>query len=219
MLEKLRSYFSNGGDTAVLALGPEPYRVDKPVRIAFDGGPIELVLGKHKLHLRPETGVASEAGSGNKDWILLDPARFYTEVSGFERLEPGAKLLVGRTNERLDKIFNFPKSVMKRHVTVANENGQVLLRPLDRETETYVSRVEDGGETDPSRSLKLRNLRQLREIFGGPIELLSPEEALATIEQAIEQEFTGRKSKFIPANTGAFRAGLAKGQQAAVVRS
>jgi 2-oxoglutarate ferredoxin oxidoreductase subunit gamma len=41
----------------------------------------------------------------------------------------------------------------------------------------------------------------------------------ATIEWAIEHEFPGEKAKFVPVNTGAFRAGLAIGQQAAVVRS
>jgi hypothetical protein len=184
--EKLRGYISNGGETAVLALGSQPYRVTKPVRIAFDGGPIELLLGKKKLHLRPEIGVAPEPGPGRKDWILLDPERFYTEVAGFERLKSGEKVLVGRANERLDKIFNFPKSVMKRHLTLANDNGQILVKPLDKETETYVSCVEEKGEVDRLKSLNLRNLKHLREIFGGPIELLPPEEALATIEQAIE---------------------------------
>ena len=186
MLRRLRNLLSRRDDTAVLALSTQPYRVEKPVRIAFDGKPIELVLGKHKLHLRPEIDVTSKAGAGSKAWIILDPQRFYTEVAGFERLEPGAKLLVGRANERLDRIFNFPKSVTKRHLTVANVNGQVVVKPLDSETETYVSRLEDSGENDPLTTLNLRNLRQLREIFGGPIELLSPAEALATIEQAIE---------------------------------
>jgi 2-oxoglutarate ferredoxin oxidoreductase subunit gamma len=41
----------------------------------------------------------------------------------------------------------------------------------------------------------------------------------AAVEWAIEQEFTGNKAKFVPVNTQAFRAGLAAGQQAAVVRS
>ncbi len=186
MLRKLRNYFSKGDETAVLALSSQPYRIEAPIRLDFDGGPIELRLGELKLHLRPETGVASKPGSGSKDFIMLDPKRFYSEVSGFERIGPGVKLLVGRANERLDKIFNFPKSVMKRHLTVANENGQVVIKPLDKETETYVSRVEDEGDIDPLTSLNVRNLRHLREIFGGPIELLSPAEALATIEQVIE---------------------------------
>ncbi|MDH3475303.1 MAG: metallophosphoesterase [Rhodospirillales bacterium] len=186
MLEKLRGYISNGDETAVLALGSQPYRVTEPVRIAFDGRPIELLLGKKKLHLRPEIGVVPEPGPGSKDWILLDPERFYTEVAGFERLESGKKILVGRANERLDRIFNFPKSVMKRHLTLVNDNGQILVKPLDKETEVYVSCVGDRGEIDRLKSLNLSNLKHLREIFGGPIELLSPDEALATLEQAIE---------------------------------
>jgi hypothetical protein len=186
MLEKLRGYISDGDKTAVLALGSQPHRVTKPVRIAFDGRPIELQIGKKKLHLRPEIGVVPEPEPGRKDWILLDPERFYTEVAGFERLKPGEKVLVGRANERLDRIFNFPKSVMKRHLTLANDNGRILVKPLNREAEVYVSCVGDGGEIDRLKSLNLRNLKHLREIFGGPIELLSPEEALATIERAIE---------------------------------
>jgi len=40
-----------------------------------------------------------------------------------------------------------------------------------------------------------------------------------TIEWALEHEFAGPKAKFIPVNMSAFQAGLAIGQQAAVVRS
>ena len=186
MLDKLRGFLTNDDDAAVLALGSQSCRVTKPVRLAFDGRPIELLLGKQKLHLRPEFGVAPEPGSDRKDWILVDPKRFYSEVAGFERLKPGQKILIGRANEQLDKIFNFPKSVMKRHLTLANKDGQIVLRPLDNETETYVSCVEDEGETDRLKDLNLKNLKKLRKIFGGPIELLSPDEALATIEQAVE---------------------------------
>jgi len=38
------------------------------------------------------------------------------------------------------------------------------------------------------------------------------------IEQAIEKEFSGNKAKFVPVNLAAFRAGLAEGKSAKVVR-
>jgi hypothetical protein len=186
MLEKLRDHISKRDETAVLALGSQPYRVVGPVRVAFDGRPIELQLGKQRLHLRPEIGITPEPRSEPKDWILIDPDRFFSEIAGFERLSPGQKILVGRENERLNSIFTFPKSVAKRHLTLANKNGQIVIKPLDRESETFVSRVEDRAEIDRSRNLSLKNLKHLRKVFGGPIELLSPEDALATIEQAIE---------------------------------
>jgi len=43
-----------------------------------------------------------------------------------------------------------------------------------------------------------------------------PKEA---VEWALEREFPGSKAKFLPANIAAFRAGLAEGQLAGVVRS
>lgn len=186
MLEKLRSHISKRGRPAVLDLDAQPFRVAKPVRIAFDGGPIELILGKQKLHLRPEIAITPAPRSGGKDWILVDPKRYYSEVAGFERVKPGDKILVGRANERLDAILNFPKSVMKRHLTLENDNGQIVIKPLDKETDTYVSRVRNKGEAGRFETLSLRNLKQLRKIYGGPIELLSPEEALDTIDRTIE---------------------------------
>lgn len=38
----------------------------------------------------------------------------------------------------------------------------------------------------------------------------------STVEREIEREFTGRKAKFVPANIGAFRAGLEAGRRARV---
>lgn len=183
MLERLRGKFLKRDELDVLALGLEPSRVDKPVRLSFDGRPIEILLGKKKLRLHPEIGVVPQSQSSSKNWILFDPEHFYSEVSGFERIRPGEKLLVGRANERLDKIFNFPMCVMKRHLTLVNKNGQIVIKPLDEETETYVSCIEEKTQIERINS---RNLKNLVKIFGGPIELLSPDEALITIDQAIE---------------------------------
>ena len=113
MLGKLRRYLWNHKDTPVLDPGLKPHRVEGPLCLVADGRPIELRLGKQRLHIRPEVGVAPGPGSGRKDLILVDPERYDTEVAGFERLKPGEKIMVGRDNIRLDKIFNFPKSSSK----------------------------------------------------------------------------------------------------------
>jgi 2-oxoglutarate ferredoxin oxidoreductase subunit gamma len=38
----------------------------------------------------------------------------------------------------------------------------------------------------------------------------------SAVEEQIEKEFTGSKARHVPANVGAFRAGLAEGRQARV---
>lgn len=186
MLEKLRDHISKRDEAEILVLGSDPHRVDKPVRIARDGKTIELRLGDYRLHLRPETGVAADSLTEGKDWILVDPARYDSEIAGFERLKPGQKIRVGRDNEHLQRIFNFPKSVGRRHLTLSNKDGQIVVKPKNREVETFVLGVEDEGGRDLSKALIRRNLSHLREIFGGPIELLSPDDALSAIEQTIE---------------------------------
>ena len=185
MLDKLRGYISNADQKAVLALGTKRYRLAKPARLAFDGRPIELQLGKKKLHLHLETGVSPDPASVRTDWILVDPERFYSGIAGFIRIKPGEKIIVGRGNEQLENMFGLPKSVAKRHLSMKNERGQILVKPLDRESETYLSCVEEKRQVDYFKDLKRGNLKTLRRIFGGPIEPLSPKQALATIEQAI----------------------------------
>jgi len=186
MLEQLRNQISKRDETPILGLESRPCRVTRPVRISRDDSPIELLIGKQKLHLRLETGISAEPQAGAGNWLLIDPEKFYSEVVGFERLDPGSKILIGRANEHLDKIFHFPKSVMKRHLTLANKKGQIVIKPLDGEAETYVSRIEDNLDVDRLRTRNLSNLKHVRKIFGGPIEMLPPEEALATIEQAVD---------------------------------
>lgn len=186
MLERLRGYISGGDEPATIELGTEPCRITEPVRIAFDGRPIELLLGKQRLELRPDFGIASEPAPDRQDWILVDPSCFYAQVAGFARLRLDEKILVGRDNPRLLQLFDFPKSVKKRHLSLANRQGQIVIKPLDKEAETYVSCAEEPGSVNPVKGNGTSNLMRLRTIFGGPIELLPPDQALATIEQALE---------------------------------
>jgi len=45
---------------------------------------------------------------------------------------------------------------------------------------------------------------------------MSPARVVDAVERAIENEFTGRKAKFVPLNQAAFRAGLAEGSKVRV---
>ena len=117
MLRMLRGLVS-GDDAAVrVALTPEQQRVTGH-RVAADGGPVELTLGKQVLRLYPETPTAAGAQAGPKDWIIVDPESFFSGVAGFARLGHGTKLVVGRDNEQLNKVFDFPTAVARRHLSL-----------------------------------------------------------------------------------------------------
>jgi hypothetical protein len=68
------------------------------------------------------------------------------------------------------------------------------MAPLDGEAYTAVSCVDDPDEVHRLSDRRLKGLKRLRRIFGGPIELLAEDEARATLEQVIQifQDEAGR---------------------------
>ncbi len=186
MLTVLRGLISGAEDAATMLPDSQPKRIERTVRIENNGRPIELKLGKQTLRLYPETGVTGVPKNGKTDWLIVDPDRPATAVSGFARLEYGKTALIGRGNDDYDSIFGFPKSVAKRHLTLENVNGRILVRPLDNENTVYVSAADGPDEVQQRNERRLKNLRRVRRIFGGPIELLPPEEALENLEAAIQ---------------------------------
>ena len=125
----------------------------------------------------------ADASADAKGWILVDPERYFSGIAGFARLGVGKALLVGRDNETLAKTFDFPKSVKRRHLALTNEDGFIVIRPLDSEGTTTVASVPEDEDADCLAARQVDNLRRLRTIFGGPIEMLGPDDAMAVVER------------------------------------
>jgi hypothetical protein len=186
MLKTLRDLIDLQGPAADALLTPEPTPISGAVRVLSWGKAIELILGKKRLRLYPEVPVNPSTDIPTKDWILVDPSRFFSDVAGFARIRNGETLMVGRGNELLDKIFEFPNSVMRRHLEVLNNDGEIILRPLDRESKALLCAVPESEGVDCISSRRIKNLQHLRAIFGGPIMLLEPKQALITLDQAYD---------------------------------
>jgi Calcineurin-like phosphoesterase len=183
MLNTFRDFIASDGKILKITPTPEGKLVTRPTRIASERKGIELTVGKQSLRLYPETPVTSRADAHTKDWILVDPDHYFSSVGGFVRLERGQTILIGRANPTVSAIFNFPKSVMRRHLVLANDDGEIIIKPLDGESTTYVSSVPESAGVDWLMARRMANLSHLRRIFGGPIELLEPHSAMTTIEQ------------------------------------
>lgn len=183
MLKTLRDLITGDNKILEATLAPDPKLVTGPIRILSGGRAIELVLGKQTLRLYPEGPISICAEIGGKDWILLDPDHFFAGAAGFARIECGQSVLVGRDNEHLREIFDLPKSVMRRHLALVNDDGEIIIKPLDNDKKTYISSVPEGADVDWFVARRVKNLRRLRAIFGGPIQLLPPDQAIDALEQ------------------------------------
>ena len=63
MLRLLRGLVSGDDAAVTIALTPEAQLVTGPIRIAADGGPMELTLGRHQIQAKdPSTGEVIHGG-------------------------------------------------------------------------------------------------------------------------------------------------------------
>ena len=174
----------------------DAYRlVGDSVRVPYEGLPMELLLGSEgkRLRLYPEypllrddkTAPESSGTENAPAFLLEDPEHAGTSIGGFLRLEPGDEVTLGRRYPEQQAMFNYPAAVEMRHLRLIHDGDGVVFE--DRSSDgTCISPALNEEKTD-----RLGCLRRIREIFGGPLEPLPAEEALALIEQVnrvMEQE-------------------------------
>ena len=182
MLDRVRDLFFQTDPKEVASLTGEPQLLVGKLRLAAEAGPIRLDMGGRSLWLRPERQLDG-SWRASKDWILAERHEEADAISGFLRIASGDKLRLGRGNEACQRLFNFPKAVARRQLEIANNGGYITLNRLDPLAETYVSRVESAEEIDGPASRRRACLKEMRRIFGGPIEILRPEEALMALRR------------------------------------
>ena len=169
---------------------PLQLRKDK-VRISCEDTPLELILGKkgQKLHLVAEEYIAAEGEAEQAPtptFILYDPERFFTEISGFLRLVKGDTLILGSEDGHQQAAFDYPKGVDRRHLMIVHDGEALLFKDLSGDSGTRISPLPEKSERPGTIELRMERLQEIRTIFGGPIEQLDPEAALDTLKQVNE---------------------------------
>jgi len=156
----------------------------KELRIPLGGYQDFLIeMGKQTLILSPAPDIAAGKDASVSDFILYDPKRYGHGVAHFQRLNPGSTLAIDRKIEYQQQMFSSPRDAFRRQFSVAHAGDSLIFRDPISELGTYISL---SGETQevPGHTLKRRaTLRRVVEIFGGPLQPLSPPEAIATLKQ------------------------------------
>jgi len=162
----------------------EGYKLqDASIKVPLEHFPIELKLGKRKLHLYPEQPIGDCESQDDLSFILFNPHQFFSEISGFLRLIKGDHLVLGREDELQQDIFDYPHSVSKRHISIVHDGDALLFKGLDKEAGTLLTPLTKKADLHRIHKRRMENLHEVRKIFGGPIELLSPEDALSDLLQ------------------------------------
>jgi len=167
----------------------QPFQLQKgKIRIPIECLPLQLTLGENgkTLHLQVEEYLAAEDKTGqtaNPVIILYDPERYFREICGFLRLSTKETLVLGREDEMQQAMFDYPKGVKRRHLQITHEGEALVLKDLSGDHGTRIAPPPEQPDNQDIREIRVERLREIRTIFGGPIEQLDRDSALATLRQ------------------------------------
>lgn len=150
------------------------------VRIKTTLLPIELALGPQRIRIQHDRSLA---GVGNGEVLLFDPEEYSERIGGFVRLVPGERVRIGKGDQEHAISLKLPDNILPRF-EIAHEGDRLALTDLHSPTGAVVSALSDPEEADRIGRDRRRALEALREIYGGPLRLLPPDEALANLRRA-----------------------------------
>jgi len=182
-LNRLKSVFGNSADCQEISL-TQSFHLQKEsakVPLASCVSGISLDCGGKTLSLIREQFVGEAHGGDGSAFLLLDPEKFNTGISGFIRVSAGDHLIVGREDEHQRAILGFPASVAARLFSIAHEGDALVFKDLTGNPGTNLAPIiEDKLNIAEER---IANLREIFRIFGGPVQLLPPDQALQDLNR------------------------------------
>ena len=185
LLKRLKGAFSDLEKCEEVDLQTAYKLGTKKVRVPLKHYPIQVNIGESDniLHLYPEVPLADPAPTDprSRHYILIDPARYFTDIAGFYRLDDGDKLILGKQTAHPDSFLRLPGEVSDRTLSISNEEGSLVFKAHDQAIQTCISPLIDKAACDRLQEWRLGKLRRLKTIFGGKIELLEPKPALKLI--------------------------------------
>jgi len=180
---RLKSAFSGSSQAKEISLTQRFSLCNESVRIPLTDCPMEISIGKKEqpLHLMFEQFIGEPAGSGGSSLLLLNPGSFQSEISGFIRITEGDHLILGQEDDHQQAVLDYPETVSKRHLSISHEGDSLVLKDLAGEPETTLAPLREDKLGIADR--RMANMREVLRIFGGPIQLLPPEEALEDLNR------------------------------------
>ena len=127
-----------------LSLTDKEQKLTGAGRIAHDGKTFEMFIGSQRLLFHPEIPLGINKHSIQKNWLINTELTCSTkQISAFARIRVGETVIIGRENQEYNSLFKFSKKVAKRHVSVTNRKGDLIITPLDTDRPVKIARYDN----------------------------------------------------------------------------
>ena len=166
-----------------LTLSTIPLALTHEGRIAHDGKGFELIVGDMHLRFQPEIALGVKKKAADKNWIINNELGCSSHtINGFIRIRVGETVIIGQANNELNELFHFNDSVAKRHLSVTNRRGDLILAPLAGERPTNIVRHDHLDYRQQLERTRYHALLEILRMYGHKIEPLPRTTALLTIK-------------------------------------
>ncbi len=145
--------------------------------------PFELQIGQGRLHVYPDQPLAMSHETAPSELILFDPDQYFSHISPFWRLKSGESLAFNRNAEPESHAYRSPGSAFQGYTVVSHGGRALTLQNTLSELQADVMRLPNAESENRVRAHRESALKRLEDIFGGAFEVLSRDEALATLRE------------------------------------
>ena len=164
----------------------EAYQLSgKKVRVQLKEYPLQIHLhpdGK-ELDLYPERPLTGGSFKQPCTYLLFDPERYFSEISGFFRLEDGDRITLGGEDPLQRLFLDLPKDLPPRKLSITNDGGGLVFKSHVSNPRSCISPLLKDKKVNRIIRWRMKKLDRLRRIYGGPIERLDEKAALELIRE------------------------------------
>jgi len=161
----------------------------KKIKACIKDYPLQINLypDSKSLHLYPEPSLTHDGdGVTTNNYILFDPDKFYSDICGFYRLQDEDTITLGGGDPEQRAILNFPPDTPARKLSIGIEDGWLTFQSPIPDPSPCIAPLLQDKNVRRVVDWRHNKLRRLKEIFGDPIALLPPDEAIALLQEVNE---------------------------------
>jgi len=161
----------------------------KKIKTCIKDYPLQINLypDSKALHLYPEQALnGANDGVTTNNYILFDPDVFYSDICGFYRLQDEDTIILGGGDPEQRAMLNFPPETPARKLSIGIEDGWLTFQSPIPDPRPSIAPLFEDKKIKRIVDWRQNKLHRLKEIFGDPIALLPPDEAIALLQEVNE---------------------------------
>ncbi len=189
VLDRLDKLLRRRPEGEPVELTSTPLSLTSNVRVAWNGRPFMITLGRVELEVHPDLRLDGEERSGVREWIVRPHSDMGDGLPKFIRIKANVSTILGSHDEIQASLFSFDRSVAHRHVLIDNRAGDLIIQPLDTDRSTIAAAIDSPPVLWSTRR---ERLRRLPSILGRPVAPYDDDgealEALRRVNEIVKDE-------------------------------